>query len=47
MAEYPLHQLIRLGRLEIDIAKIILNLDLDVRIFSQGRIVTIVSLFLL
>ena len=46
MAEYPLHQLIRLGRLEIDIA-LILNLNLEVRIFSQGRIVTIVSLFLL
>ena len=42
--EYPLHQLIRLGRLEIHIA--LSNPNIDVRIFAQGYCVAIVSLSL-
>ena len=40
--EYPLHQLIRLGRLEIVIA--LSNPSIDVRIFAQGYCVAIISL---
>ena len=35
ITEYPLHQLIRLGRLEIHIA--LSNSNIDVRIFAQGQ----------
>ena len=43
IAEYPLHQLIRLARLEIYIA--LSNLNNDVRILAQSYCVAIVSLF--
>ena len=45
IAEYPLYQLIRLGRQEIHIA--LSNPNTDVRIFAQGYYVAIVSLSLL
>ena len=44
IVEYPLHQLIRLGRLEVHIA--LSNPDIDVRILAQGYCVAIVSLSL-
>ena len=44
-AEYPLHQLIRLRRLEFHIA--LSNPNIDVRIFAEGYCVAIVSLSLL
>ena len=45
IAEYPLHQLLRLGRQEIHIA--LSNPNTDVRILAQGFCVAIVSLSLL
>ena len=45
IAEYPLHQLLRLGRQEIHIA--LSNPNTDVRILVQGFCVAIVSLSLL
>ena len=41
MAEYPPHQLIHLGRLEIHIA--LSNPNIDVRILAHGFCVAIVS----
>ena len=45
IVEYPLHQLICLGRLMIHIA--LSNPNIDVRIFAQGYCVAIFSLSLL
>ena len=45
MADYPRHQLIRLGRLEIHFSAS--NPNIDVRILAQGHCVVIVSLSLL
>ena len=45
IAEYPLHQLIRLGHLESHIA--LSNRNNDVRVLAQGYCVSIVSLTLL
>ena len=45
--EYPLHQLICLGHLHVEIHTTLLNSNIDVRILAQGCCVAIISLSLL
>ena len=42
--EYPLHQLICLGHLHVEIHAALLNSSIDIRILAQGYSVAIVSL---
>ena len=47
IVEYPLHQLICLGHLHVEIHATLLNSNVDVRILAQGYCVAIISLSLL
>ena len=47
IVEYPLHQLICLGHLHVEIHTTLLNSNIDVRILAQGCCVAIISLSLL
>ena len=45
ITEYPIHQLIRLGRLEVHVA--LSNPNIDVKLLAQGDCFAIISLSLL